>query len=202
MKLREIENYYITKASYGDKTISNVDMLEFCFNELIIQDIEFDYDEIDENKQIRIELSDKELEFEEIERERISRKLFYVKFQVKNEILYFEIMNILQNEKRYLEELGEYKRKIIDLLGKRAILIDEREHLLKSEKFLYIDGEKHYLNILELIGDKNLYTVRNGEGEKDERAILILAYLKNNLVENISIDKCLEMLYKEVATDL
>lgn len=111
-------------------------------------------------------------------------------------------MNILQNEKRYLEELEEYKKKIIDLLGKRAILIDEREHLLNSEKFLYIDGEKHYLNILELIRDKNLYTVRNGEGEKDERAILILAYLKNNLVENISIDKCLEMLYKEVATDL
>lgn len=45
MKLREIENYYITKASYGDKTISNVDMLEFCFNE------------------------HKELELEEIERE-------------------------------------------------------------------------------------------------------------------------------------
>lgn len=69
MKLREIENYYITKASYGDKTISNVDMLEFCFNELIIQDKEFDIEEVDDNKQIRIELLDKELELEEIERE-------------------------------------------------------------------------------------------------------------------------------------
>lgn len=190
MKLKEIENYYITQVEFEDKRISDIDMVELFGNELIFKD--------EGEGELRIVLNDDELEVEEIERERISEKLFYAKFDIKNKILYLEIMDAIQSETIYLEELGEYKRKIIDLLGKRAILIDNREHKLKSNNYIYIDGEKSYLNILESIRARNLYTVRAGEGKKDERAILILSYLKKNLTENISIDECLELLYKEV----